>query len=428
MNTVLRRALLVSAIVAPFNVWVFVPAGTLSIRPLQVWLAGYLALVVMIERRELARLLNTTTLLFGSFLLTILVSTAFATPALYVTRGVLDVTLLSLNLAAFAVVHGALIERPAVASQFLRWLATSATVSGAALTARALIETRGHLQVEGDTWAFGIGTVIGTFEAAFAAAATVALVFAPTWRFAALAAGLLVTAGAATLLSLARGPWLGYGVTVVTVLALGAWQFRSGRLRFLVPRLLSPVALLTVALGGVVAANAQAIALIGARLLAFGALQTGTAHYRSELWAAMIDDAWHSPVFGHGAASYRGISELMGIQGSISENFAVEILHAGGLLGVAFLTLGIASALGPSLRAGDDPYPEWTTVRLAAVAAAGTALIGSLTNPAAWDGLFWVMLAAAAAPLRTGVAEARSSGRRDVSGDQGLGQPDESLA
>jgi hypothetical protein len=116
-----------------------------------------------------------------------------------------------------------------------------------------------------------------------------------------------------------------------------------------------------------------------------------------------LRDAERSPVFGHGASAYREISESLGVHGTVSENFVVEIFHAGGGVSVLLLVAGLSGViLYCLLKPGADEKPTHT----AACLAGGVALIfGAMTNPAAWNGLFWVMM---------GVVASRPVGRRGV--------------
>ena len=49
--------------------------------------------------------------------------------------------------------------------------------------------------------------------------------------------------------------------------------------------------------------------MVTSRLLHVAAFRTGTGRARLDLFGALLDDALRSPLFGHGAASYRSISE-----------------------------------------------------------------------------------------------------------------------
>ena len=68
----------------------------------------------------------------------------------------------------------------------------------------------------------------------------------------------------------------------------------------------------------------------------------------------------------------------------------VEIFHAGGGVSVLLLVIGLSGVLLYCLlKPGADRRPTAT----AACLAGGVALIfGAMTNPAAWNGLFWVMM------------------------------------
>jgi hypothetical protein len=108
------------------------------------------------------------------------------------------------------------------------------------------------------------------------------------------------------------------------------------------------------------------------------------------MWKMFLRDAERSPVFGHGASAYREISESLGVHGTVSENFVVEIFHAGGGVSVLLLVLALSGVLIYCLL---KPGPDRRPAATAACLGGGVALIlGAMTNPAAWNGLFWVMM------------------------------------
>src|SRR3954470_3397128 len=152
-------------------------------------------------------------------------------------------------------------------------------------------------------------------------------------------------------------------------------------------------------------------ALVMQRFFQIVKLDAGTGWSRVIMWKMFLRDALRSPVFGHGASAYREISESLGVHGTVSENFVVEIFHAGGAVSVVLLVIGLGGViLYCLLKPGADRRPAAT----AACLAGGVALIlGAMTNPAAWNGLFWVMIGAVASrpaeaegvvplPVRTG--------------------------
>jgi hypothetical protein len=131
-------------------------------------------------------------------------------------------------------------------------------------------------------------------------------------------------------------------------------------------------------------------ALVMQRFFQIVKLDAGTGWSRVVMWKMFLRDAERSPVFGHGASAYREISQSLGVHGTVSENFVVEIFHAGGGVSVLLLVLGLSGVvLYCLLEPGADRRPAHT----AACLAGGLALIlGAMTNPAAWNGLFWVMM------------------------------------
>jgi hypothetical protein len=119
-------------------------------------------------------------------------------------------------------------------------------------------------------------------------------------------------------------------------------------------------------------------------------LDAGTGSARLIMWRAFMRDGMRSPLFGHGAAAYRDISEHLGVQGTVSENFVVEIFHAGGGISVLLLLVALLGVMKACLfQPGAARRPAHTAACLAGAAAL---VIGSTTNPAAWNGLFWLIL------------------------------------
>ena len=130
--------------------------------------------------------------------------------------------------------------------------------------------------------------------------------------------------------------------------------------------------------------------LVAQRFFAVVEIAMGTGFSRLVMWRAFLDDVWSSPLFGHGAAAYREISEQLGIQGTVSENFVIEILHAGGAVSLILL---VVAMLGIMLDCLMQPGASRRPAQTAACLAGAVALIlGSMTNPAAWNGLFWVLM------------------------------------
>ena len=96
----------------------------------------------------------------------------------------------------------------------------------------------------------------------------------------------------------------------------------------------------------------------------------------------------------------------------------VEIFHAGGGASVLLLLVGLAGImLYCLLQPGARRRPAYTAACLAGGVAA---IVGSMTNPAAWNGLFWVLMGMVASrPLAAEdfvPAVARSMGRNVPAG------------
>jgi hypothetical protein len=402
----LHRALCLGAFLTPLNIWLGITIGQFALRPLQVWALLFIPLVLATHADDFIRAFDATTLVFVSLVAALTTSTIFATPVGYRLRAAADLGLLFLNVAAFAAVHGGLRDRPAATRDFLRWLAMGALVNAVLLGIRSLSLSRQTLLASADSNVFGLGTVVGTFESAIAAAATLAMIFAPDRRSARAAGVLLLANGGLAVLSLARGPWLAATGAVLLVIPVGAWQLRHQLSpRRLLLRLSLPAGVLVTAVAALAATNLTRLLLIVNRILALSEAARpvssgGTAYQRLQIWTAMIDDTQRSLLFGNGAATYREISEYLMIVGQVSENFVVEIAHAGGLLSLLLLVIGVGLCLGVSLKQESSPTLESVMIRMAVLAGAATVVLGSLTNPSAWNGMYWVVLALAASPYR----------------------------
>jgi hypothetical protein len=402
----LRRALFLGAVLTPINIWTGVNVGQFALRPLQLWTLCYIPLALATDRNEIVRAFDATSLVFVCLFAALGMSTVIATPPTYQLRAAADLTLLALNIGAFIAVHGALSRRPELLRDFLRWFAIGATANAVVLGVRALSLSRQKLLQSTDSNVFGLGTVIGTYESALTAAAVVALIFAPTRRSARAAAVLLVANGALAVLALARGPWLAAAGAVAITVPLAAWQLRHLlRPRELLRRLALPIGVLATTVIALAATDLARLLVIVNRVLALSEAAKpistgGTAAARLFMWSALIDDSWRSPLFGHGAASYREIAEFVMITNQISENFLIEIAHAGGALSLTLLVIGVGLCVSSGLRNDAKPQLESVMLRMAVIAGALTVFLGSLTNPSAWNSMFWVVMACAASPYR----------------------------
>ena len=393
--------MLAGACVAPFNSYFQFHIGGL---PLLIW--GFVAALVVIAafRREVIDAIDGPVLALWAVFLFILLSTALATPAEYKPYGIADVVVLALNLAAFSAIRCYYVLRPAGWDRFFIALAISSVCMSLALVARALIAASSGQAMGEDSYILGLGTIVGTYTSAFAAAAAAAAVFAKSRRAYLLASVAFIVHGIAALLALARGPWLAFLLAALTVIPVAAWIFRRQFTGLgLVTRAISLMIALPTVAGAMFVSSPLVRALVTQRFFQIVKLDAGTGWSRVVMWKMFLRDAERSPVFGHGASAYREISESLGVHGTVSENFVVEIFHAGGGVSVLLRVAGLSGVvLFCLLKPGASRRPAFT----AACTAGGVALIfGAMTNPAAWNGLFWVMM---------GVVASRPSGVEGV--------------
>jgi hypothetical protein len=382
---------LAGAAIAPFNFLVGVSISGLYLRPLHLWAFGAALVLIALHRRALIAAIDGPVLAFSAMFAFILLSTVFATPPEYKFRGIADVGLLALNVVAFTIVRCYCAMRPDRWPRFFTVLAVSSVCMSLSLVVRALMAALSGKATGVDSYALGLGTVAGTYTATFAAASTAAIVFATDRRGLRIALGAFVIHGLAMLLSLARGPWLAFLVAVVTMIPIAAWRFR-GRFTMLGTLVRGgsiAIALPTLA-GAILLVSPFVRKLVMQRVVQLVKLDAGTGSARLIMWKSFLRDGLRSPIFGHGAAAYRDISEHLGVRGTVSENFVVEIFHAGGAVAVGLLLLALAGLLLRCLLApGAARRPAQTA---ACLVGALTLVIGSTTNPAAWNGLFWLIL------------------------------------
>ena len=380
--------MLTGAAVAPFNSYFQFHIGGL---PLLIW--GFVGSLVVIAafRWEVVDAVDGPVLALWALLPFVVLSTLFATPAEYKPYGFADVVVLALNLAAFSAIRCYYVLRPRGWDQFFRVLAVSSVCMSVALVSRALIAARSGQAMGEDSYILGLGTIVGTYTSAFAAAAFGAALFATSRRGFLIAMGAFVAHGVAALLALARGPWLAFVIAVLTVIPVLAWRFRGQfKLLTVLTRALSLLIALPTVAGTMFVTSPLVRSLVTQRFFTIVKLDAGTGWSRVVMWKMFLRDAERSPIFGHGASAYREISESLGVHGTVSENFVVEIFHAGGGVSVLLLVVGLSGVLLYCLlNPGADRRPTAT----AACLAGGVALIfGAMTNPAAWNGLFWVMM------------------------------------
>jgi O-antigen ligase len=387
--------MLAGAAIAPFNFFLGVSISGFYLRPLHLWAFGAALFMIALHRDDIADGVDAPVLAFGGMFAFILLATILATPPEYKTRGIADVALLALNVLGFAAIRCYYVCRPAAWMRFFQIIGLSSVCMSASLIVRGLLAAKSGVVAGVDSYALGLGTVAGTYTATFAAAATAGMLFATDRRTLLLAVGAFIVHGVAMLLSLARGPWLAFVAAILAMIPLAAWRFRG---RFTVTGTLvrggSIVVALPAVAGVVLILSPFVRRLVMQRFFELINLEAGTGSARLIMWRAFLRDAERSPLFGHGAASYRDISEHLGVQGTVSENFVVEIFHAGGAVAVlllltALIAIGVRCLLAP----GADRRPSHTAACLTGAAAL---VMASTTNPAAWNGLFWVLLALAA--------------------------------
>ena len=405
--------MLIGAWLAPFNFFLGVQIGGLYLRPLHVWAIVAVLALLAVDRRNLAAAIDWPVLAFWTTLAFIVLSTLFGTPAQYKFRGVADVGLLSLNIVAFTVVRAYYDGRPAAWHRFFISIAISSVIMSFGLTVRAVMAGNTGVAVGVDSYALGLGTVAGTYTATFAAATAAAIVFATTRRQLIAALVAFVVHGNAAVFSLARGPWLAFFVAMLSCIPLLGWKFRS---RFSAVRtgIRGTLAIISMPLffRGAIVVNPFIRGLLVQRVVQVVNLEAGTGSSRLIMWQAFLRDAQRSPVFGRGAAAYRDVSDRLAVQGTVSENFLVEMLHAGGIVAAFFLVIGIIGVgLNCLRRAGAEALPAYT----AACLTGSVALVAaSMTNPAAWNGLFWVLLGLSASrAISTSASAERSPGDSD---------------
>ena len=398
-----ERVMLAGAWVAPLSFFIRIPGMYLP--PTLAWAAAAFLVLTAADRENLIAAINWPVLAFWTMFAFIALSTQLSTPSEYLLRGWVDIIVLGANVLAFTVIRGYYDRRPDAWLRFLGHLGASSVVMAFVLTVRAIAIGNSEQFVGVDSFALGLGTVAGAYTAAFAAGAAALIVFATTRRQ--LVAGIIafVVHGNAMVLCLARGPWLAFAVAVIVVVPLAAIIFgRRFRPGVTVLRTLGTLVALPIFFRIAIEYSDFIRRLLVQRVVQVVQVDAGTGFSRIIMWNAMLRDAGRSPVFGHGASAYRAVAERLGVQGTVSENFPIEILHAGGAVGVGFLLLGLAGVgYHCLLKPGAFRNPAATAACLAAAVAIAMA---SMTNPAAWNGLFWILLGLAATRPTTSSSDA----------------------
>lgn len=403
--------MLAGAWLAPFNFVLGVSIGGLSLRPLHLWAFAALLLLTATGKDRLIAAIDWPVLAFCTTFVFIVLSTILSTPAEYKFRGLADLGLLSLNVVAFIVMRGYYATRPDAWIRFFKSLAVSSLVVSLILTYRAISIGKTGYVAGVDSFALGLGTIAGTYTAAFAAGAAGAIVFATTRRQLVAALIAFTIHGNAMVLSLARGPWLAFGIALIVTLPLAALRFgRHFSVGRTAMRGIATLLSLPVFFRIAIAYNPFIRDLLVQRVVQTVSFESKSVSSRLTVWQTLVHDAGRSPLFGRGAAAYREISERLGTRGAVSENFGLEILHAGGLVAVTFFLLGLIGVAHYCLaRPGAERNPAFTA---ACFTGATAMVIASMTNPAAWNGLFWIVLGLAATrPVPVATAGALSPTR-----------------
>ncbi len=386
--------ILAGAALLPFNYLVGVDLGPANVRALHLWAPVALAVGLVFRPRTQVGTLAPITLLFATTAMAVALSTLLATPADYRTRGMLDCLMLALNVLAFAVTYANLAADSELWQSFFQMLVGASAVASIMLVAQALTATTtGTLR--DDASAFGLGTVTGTYVTAFAAAAAVSVAFVTSGKARIIALVALGLHTVAATLALARGPWVGFALALTVVVPLGLWVRPGKTLLGPIGRLATAGVLVGLSVGTLFIFNPAALRIALVRVLQIANLSSGTGLTRVNLFNALLTDALESPVFGHGASAYRRTSELIGVQGSISENFALEMFHAGGLVAALPFLVGLGLVVMATFRAVRSA--AWGTMALLCLGALIAMLFGAMTNPAAWNASYWVTLAMCAA-------------------------------
>lgn len=390
-DRLLRQLLILGVLVAPFNFFLGIPIGGATIHPLHLWSLLAITMALIARPRILVAGCDAPALLFWTMFVFVLCSTLLGTPNIYRTRGLLDVALLAINLGAFTVIRGQLRGGSLWMSAAKAVFLASALASGL-LAIRAVQVARTGLFESPDSYMLGLGTVVGTFSSAFAASGLALATFSTSGRLRLVGMAGFVINGLTAGLALARGPWLALGASVLITFPIAAWMLRR---RFAVVRRLS-IALLAFVLMvpvavALVLVNSSLAQLLSSRFLQVANLGTGTGLDRLILFKSLLQAGLDSPLFGHGAATYREVSELLGVQGSVSENFVLEMFHAGGLAATMPLVIALSIIVVRPFKvllAAPEP-----AIVVATVTGLFAMVLGALTNPAGWDTLFWVLLA-----------------------------------
>jgi len=137
------------------------------------------------------------------------------------------------------------------------------------------------------------------------------------------------------------------------------------------------------------------------RLMTLTLWDQGTMFHRYETWILLISDGLQSPVWGRGAAAFRGLLEPP----FIPESFLIETFHSAGLVGACaylWIQIYLLRRAVRLLRAGEHLQLRWILPFL--VSYAGY-FLSIQTNPDAWGAFYWMFLALFVATLCQGTGE-----------------------
>jgi O-Antigen ligase len=115
-------------------------------------------------------------------------------------------------------------------------------------------------------------------------------------------------------------------------------------------------------------------------------LKEGTVVNRLVLWANMVEDWRSAPILGHGAHDY---GKFLDDPIAISENYTLELLHSGGLITAGLFVFGLGALLFKAIPwnwhdAVDRPWSLPLAVGFFGMS------LSALANPAMEGGVYWV--------------------------------------
>jgi len=205
------------------------------------------------------------------------------------------------------------------------------------------------------------------------------------------------------LMSFSRGAWVGLGAGLI-LLPFSARFAPQVEQKLRTPIWRTAAILAGTVVGGyflIVAVLPYLKDVLIDRLMTLTMWDQGTMFHRYETWILLISDALQSPVWGRGAAAFRGLLEPP----FIPESFLIETFHSSGLVGAgAYLWIQIYMLRRAMrlLRAGQHLQLRWIMPFL--VSYAGY-FLSIQTNPDAWGAFYWMFLALFVATLCQGTGD-----------------------